>query len=103
MSLMPKFVAFACALAICGPGAANAAWQPTKPIEFIATAGAIVVTATVTGDLVELDECLGTWNGRNVLWSAYECECQLGRAQWERLNRDCITAARTAGAARRAI
>ena len=75
----------------------------TVIVEFAATAGALTVTATVTGDLVELHEVIGHWNGRNVLWSAYECECQLGRAQWERLNRDCIAAARNAGAARRAI
>lgn len=39
MSVMPKFAAIAFGLATCLSGAANAAWQPAKPIEFIATAG----------------------------------------------------------------
>jgi len=39
MSVMPKFAAIAFGLATCVSGAANAAWQPAKPIEFIATAG----------------------------------------------------------------
>ena len=39
MSLKPKSAAIAFGLAICLPAAANAAWQPVKPIEFIATAG----------------------------------------------------------------
>jgi putative tricarboxylic transport membrane protein len=39
MFVMPKFAAIAFGLATCLPGAANAAWQPAKPIEFIATAG----------------------------------------------------------------
>src|SRR3977135_2971118 len=39
MSVKPKFSAIAFGLAIFLPGAANAAWQPVKPIEFIATAG----------------------------------------------------------------
>src|ERR1700676_872101 len=39
MSLKPKFVVIASVLAIGVSGAANAAWQPVKPIEFIATAG----------------------------------------------------------------
>src|SRR5258708_3723050 len=44
MSQKPKFAAIAFGLAIGGlaigwSGAANAAWQPAKPIEFIATAG----------------------------------------------------------------
>src|SRR5713226_10521013 len=39
MSLKPKLAAIAFGLAIGLPGAANAAWTPTKPIEFIATAG----------------------------------------------------------------
>src|SRR5712692_7032212 len=39
MSQKPKFAAIAFVLTIGLPGAANAAWQPVKPIEFIATAG----------------------------------------------------------------
>src|ERR1700676_188097 len=39
MSLKPKFAVIAFGLAIALSGAANAAWQPVKPIEFIATAG----------------------------------------------------------------
>ena len=39
MSLKPKFAAIAFGLALGLPGAAHAAWQPVKPIEFIATAG----------------------------------------------------------------
>ncbi|MEN3365128.1 MAG: putative tricarboxylic transport rane protein, partial [Burkholderiales bacterium] len=39
MSRNQKFAAIAFGLAIALPGAANAAWQPVKPIEFIATAG----------------------------------------------------------------
>ena len=39
MSVEPKFAAIALGLAIGLSGAANAAWQPVKPIEFIATAG----------------------------------------------------------------
>src|ERR1700682_2800279 len=39
MSVKPKFTAIAFGLAIGLSGAANAAWQPVKPIEFIATAG----------------------------------------------------------------
>src|SRR4030088_1727917 len=39
MSVKPKFAAIAFVLAACVSGAANAAWQPVKPIEFIATAG----------------------------------------------------------------
>ena len=39
MPVMPKFAAIAFGLATCLSGAANAAWQPAKPIEFIATAG----------------------------------------------------------------
>src|ERR1700686_4605649 len=39
MSVKPKFAAIALGLAIGLSGAANAAWQPVKPIEFIATAG----------------------------------------------------------------
>src|ERR1700719_1888264 len=40
MSLTPKFAAIAAfGLATFASAAANAAWQPTKPIEFIATAG----------------------------------------------------------------
>src|SRR5882762_1476286 len=39
MSQKPKFAAIAFVLTIGLPGAANAAWQPAKPIEFIATAG----------------------------------------------------------------
>jgi putative tricarboxylic transport membrane protein len=39
MSLAPKFAAIAFGLAMSLSGAADAAWQPVKPIEFIATAG----------------------------------------------------------------
>src|SRR3979490_3162057 len=39
MSVKPQFAAIAFVLAACVSGAANAAWQPVKPIEFIATAG----------------------------------------------------------------
>ena len=39
MSLKPKFAAIACGLAICVSRAADAAWQPVKPIEVVATAG----------------------------------------------------------------
>ena len=39
MSAQQNFAAIALALAIGAPAAANAAWQPVKPIEFIATAG----------------------------------------------------------------
>src|SRR6266508_4259161 len=39
MSQKPKFAAIAFGLSIGLAGAANAAWQPAKPIEFIATAG----------------------------------------------------------------
>ena len=39
MSVKPKFAAITLGLAIGLSGAANAAWQPVKPIEFIATAG----------------------------------------------------------------
>src|SRR5260221_8503504 len=39
MSVKSKFAAIAFGLAIALSGAANAAWQPVKPIEFIATAG----------------------------------------------------------------
>src|SRR6202521_4770965 len=39
MSVKPKFAAIAFGLAIGASGAAHAAWQPVKPIEFIATAG----------------------------------------------------------------
>jgi hypothetical protein len=44
MSRTPSFAAAACVLAIGGfaivsTGPADAAWQPAKPIEFIATAG----------------------------------------------------------------
>src|SRR5947208_2082217 len=39
MSQKPKFAAIAFVLTIGLPGAANADWQPAKPIEFIATAG----------------------------------------------------------------
>src|SRR5437660_2715493 len=39
MSVKPKFAAITLGLAIGLPAAANAAWQPVKPIEFIATAG----------------------------------------------------------------
>src|SRR5258705_3089251 len=39
MSQKPTFAAIAFGLAIGLTGAANAAWQPAKPIEFIATAG----------------------------------------------------------------
>src|ERR1700694_1658013 len=39
MSVESKFAAIAFGLAIGLSGAANAAWQPAKPIEFIATAG----------------------------------------------------------------
>src|SRR5512147_752403 len=39
MTAKPKFAAIAFVLATCVPGGANAAWQPVKPIEFIATAG----------------------------------------------------------------
>jgi len=39
MSQKPKFAAIAFGLALGMSGAANAAWQPAKPIEFVATAG----------------------------------------------------------------
>lgn len=39
MSQKPTFAAIAFGLAIGLTGAASAAWQPAKPIEFIATAG----------------------------------------------------------------
>src|SRR5436190_21550110 len=39
MSQKPKFAAIAFGLSMGLAGAANAAWQPAKPIEFIATAG----------------------------------------------------------------
>src|SRR6266576_1266362 len=39
MSQKPKFAAIAFGLSIGLAGSANAAWQPAKPIEFIATAG----------------------------------------------------------------
>src|SRR6478609_3924688 len=39
MSQKTKIAAIAFVLAIGLPGAATAAWQPVKPIEFIATAG----------------------------------------------------------------
>ena len=39
MTVTPKLAAIAFGLATCVSGAANAAWQPVKPIEFIATAG----------------------------------------------------------------
>src|SRR5258705_3628753 len=39
MSAKPKFAAITCGLVIGLSGAAHAAWQPAKPIEFIATAG----------------------------------------------------------------
>jgi putative tricarboxylic transport membrane protein len=39
MTATPKLAAIAFGLATCVSGAANAAWQPVKPIEFIATAG----------------------------------------------------------------
>ena len=39
MSQKPPFAAIAFGLAIGLTGAASAAWQPAKPIEFIATAG----------------------------------------------------------------
>src|SRR3982075_427558 len=39
MSAKQNFAAIAFGLATCVPAAANAAWQPVKPIEFIATAG----------------------------------------------------------------
>src|ERR1700686_5743466 len=39
MSVKPKFAAVPFGPAPCVAGAANAAWQPVKPIEFIATAG----------------------------------------------------------------
>src|SRR5436305_12561324 len=39
MSIRANFAAIAFGLATCVSGAANAAWQPVKPIEFIATAG----------------------------------------------------------------
>jgi len=39
MSAQKNFVAIALGLAIGMPATANAAWQPLKPIEFIATAG----------------------------------------------------------------
>jgi putative tricarboxylic transport membrane protein len=39
MSVTPKFAAIAFGLANLLPGVACAAWQPVKPIEFIATAG----------------------------------------------------------------
>src|SRR3954453_9078849 len=39
MAHKPTFAAIAFGLAIGLTGAANAAWQPTRPIEFIATAG----------------------------------------------------------------
>src|SRR4029079_14650512 len=39
MSQKPTFAALAFGLSMGLTGAANAAWQPAKPIEFIATAG----------------------------------------------------------------
>ena len=39
MSLKPQFSAIAVSLALGVSGTAHAAWQPVKPIEFIATAG----------------------------------------------------------------
>src|ERR1700686_1352762 len=39
MSVKPKSPALAVGLAVGLSGAADAAWQPVKPIEFIATAG----------------------------------------------------------------
>src|SRR6202048_3243835 len=39
MSVKADFTAIILGLATCMSGAANAAWQPVKPIEFIATAG----------------------------------------------------------------
>ena len=39
MSQKLKFTAIAFGLSIGLAGSANAAWQPAKPIEFIATAG----------------------------------------------------------------
>src|SRR3954454_1808098 len=39
MSLKPQLAALIFGLATCTSGTANAAWQPAKPIEFIATAG----------------------------------------------------------------
>src|SRR5260370_31272987 len=39
MSAKAKFAAITCGLVIGLSGAAHAAWQPAKPIEFIATAG----------------------------------------------------------------
>src|ERR1700737_1046102 len=39
MFVKPKIAAAALCLAIGLPGAAHAAWEPVKPIEFIATAG----------------------------------------------------------------
>src|SRR6187431_387613 len=39
MSVKAKFAAITCGLVIGLSGAADAAWQPAKPIEFIATAG----------------------------------------------------------------
>src|SRR6202158_120198 len=39
MYVEPKFAAVAFGLAMGLSGAANPAWQPVKPIEFIATAG----------------------------------------------------------------
>ena len=39
MPVTPKVAAIMCGLAISVSGTASAAWQPVKPIEFIATAG----------------------------------------------------------------
>src|SRR3954451_25267041 len=39
MSLKPQLAAIVLGLATCLSGTAHAAWQPAKPIEFIATAG----------------------------------------------------------------
>src|ERR1035438_10437363 len=39
MTATAKLAAIAFGLATCMSGAASAAWQPAKPIEFIATAG----------------------------------------------------------------
>jgi putative tricarboxylic transport membrane protein len=39
MTVTLRLAAIACAFAACAPDTASAAWQPAKPIEFIATAG----------------------------------------------------------------
>src|SRR5260370_38223078 len=48
MSAKAKFAAITCGLVIGLSGVAHAAWQPAKPIEFIATAGPARGTATLS-------------------------------------------------------